>query len=507
MFPTSSLLAWVMKATILPVIIGRATEHQSCELAVVGAGAGGAYAAWKASNAGLRVCIFELSHRPGGRIHSMRGEGPRKDLVVEAGAYRFSKHPIKTHLGNATWVINTPITASVVKELGLQTKVYNPDPNQWDHGMFKVVDENGHNAGYLTMVEHMLEQAVAKGALLAYNTKVEALISTDTNTSLSVQLGNGSMVLAKAVLLNVPQHPLLELLRRSHGPLASIFPKPLYVPVTYPIMKLYIHYSDAWWRNDLGLLSGPFSNSLEHPLDPMSLLEGIPPQKPAPLMGQYHDGDVRCDGPGGRCRGFLQAFYGGDLGVAGNGKRGMLGAVKFYSLFVDSISTDSATHLSPKNPVHRELMAAVHDALVEVHLPQLNAVNATAKVKASFPTGAVLSIWSQGVQGIHGGCHMPKPGPHSEQLSKEALQPLPGWPVYVANEAYGPNNCWAEGSLAMSKAVVNRLTAKSLNSDSEEQLLAQKTSPPTDPFLLAGDMSSTFKDPHRSSSEPMMFAI
>ena len=36
------------------------------------------------------VCIFEAGQRVGGRIHSMRGQGPAKDLVVEAGAYRFA---------------------------------------------------------------------------------------------------------------------------------------------------------------------------------------------------------------------------------------------------------------------------------------------------------------------------------------------------------------------------------------------------------------------------------
>eukprot|EP00971_Amphidinium_carterae_P189009 3752249-Amphidinium_carterae.2 len=59
-----------------------------CDIAVVGAGVGGSYAAWRAADAGKSVCVFEMSDRPGGRIHSLRGMGPRKDLVVEAGAYR-----------------------------------------------------------------------------------------------------------------------------------------------------------------------------------------------------------------------------------------------------------------------------------------------------------------------------------------------------------------------------------------------------------------------------------
>mmetsp|Transcript_77904 Transcript_77904/g.140575 ORF Transcript_77904/g.140575 Transcript_77904/m.140575 type:complete len:138 (-) Transcript_77904:1189-1602(-) len=54
-----------------------ATQDDSCDLAVVGAGIGGAFAAWQAAEAGKKVCVFELSNRPGGRIHSLREQGPK----------------------------------------------------------------------------------------------------------------------------------------------------------------------------------------------------------------------------------------------------------------------------------------------------------------------------------------------------------------------------------------------------------------------------------------------
>ena len=30
---------------------------------------------------------------------------------------------------------------------------------------------------------------------------------------------------------------------------------------SFSIMKLYIHYDDAWWVNDLNLTAGPFQNT------------------------------------------------------------------------------------------------------------------------------------------------------------------------------------------------------------------------------------------------------
>merc|ERR1719389_151959 len=113
-------------------------------------------------------------------------------------------------------------------------------------------------------------------------------------------------------------------------------PEPLYIPMSFPIMKLYVHYQDAWWRNDLGLVSGPFVNGNPGPNHPVSAHgTALVSQDPAPLQGQYHDGDVRCDLPGGKCRGYLQAFYsGGD-------------AIKYYAPYVAAIREDAATTLSP----------------------------------------------------------------------------------------------------------------------------------------------------------------
>jgi len=48
---------------------------------------------------GSGVCIFEATDRVGGRIYSLRGMGPNKDLSVDAGGGYQKKttsiHPVK----------------------------------------------------------------------------------------------------------------------------------------------------------------------------------------------------------------------------------------------------------------------------------------------------------------------------------------------------------------------------------------------------------------------------
>ena len=63
-----------------------------CRVAVVGAGTGGLYTAMRLVDEGKYnandICVFEATERVGGRLYSLRGFGPDKALVVDAGGYR-----------------------------------------------------------------------------------------------------------------------------------------------------------------------------------------------------------------------------------------------------------------------------------------------------------------------------------------------------------------------------------------------------------------------------------
>jgi len=455
---------------------------ETCDLGIVGAGAGGAYAAWRAAVSGQSVCVFERSAYPGGRIHSLRKQGPDGDLVVEAGGYRFAPKTVYANIHNSTWKISTPLTAAIIKELGLSTVSYNPHPGDWDHDMHKIVDANGNDAGFKTFIETMLSIAERHGARIRYSTAVMSLAGTSSHGPVGIRLSNGEVVTVKNVLLNLPQHPLIELLRRSDSAISSVFPRPLYNPIGEDIMKLYVYYDDAWWRNDLNLAHGPFFNT-EVPIANVSFGGKAINQMPVPLQGQYHDGDVRCDRKDGRCRGYLQAYYGGNTAQQVGG---IDNAIGYYSVYHDSRSEDSVEQLTPEKTHHRELLDDIHTSLVNLHKSALDAAQATSRVSKMRPRSAVLSIWSQGVAGFNAGCHFPKPGnnPPAEDLPAAALQPLPEWPIFVANEAYGPMHCFAEASLYMATAFMKRLNISTPTPEVESSMHPDAKLVQTDPFLL-----------------------
>lgn len=454
-----------------------ASSSTHCDIAVVGGGPGGTYVSWRAVHdapAGTSICLFDMGARVGGRVHSLRGQGPQKDLVVEAGAYRFSPNKTEIHFAaNFTWLIYTPITAHLVMDaLRLETKRYNPAPGQYDSGLLKIVDSAGHDTGYLTFVEEMLHQAQRAAAAsssssdatfrLFFGHELVSIASAGDAEPLALAFANGAAFTCDKLVLNVPQRPLLRLLGASPSlvPMGTPWPAQLAAPIAYPLLKLYLYYDDAWWINELGLRSGHFNNSEASPSspswkdptqNPMANDDCIlSKQSPLPLQGSYHDGDVRCDGGAGApsCRGFLQTSYMGDLQ-----------AVRAYESYHLS-GNDSVVHLDPAaRPDHAHLLEQLHESLLLLHADALAAANATARVAKLRPALGVLSIWSQRVAGLEAGCHMPKDGPPipKAELPRRSLQPLADQRVIVANEAFGPLECWAEGSLVLAENAAHQL--------------------------------------------------
>jgi hypothetical protein len=217
-----------------------------CEVAVVGAGPGGAYAAWRVASAQPddTVCLFEQGSRAGGRVHSLRGQGPRGDLVVEAGAYRFAPNETCVQFLNSTYCVHTPLTAHLIQgALKLPTASYNPTPGEWDHGLQKIVDAEGHDAGYLTFVEALLASPPANLAIhFGHELASISPASSEAPTlaPLVLSFRHGASFTARRLVLNVPQRPLLRLLANSPALISpsTPWPAPLTRPIAYPIVKL-----------------------------------------------------------------------------------------------------------------------------------------------------------------------------------------------------------------------------------------------------------------------------
>jgi len=450
-----------------PAATTAADQHDepiNCEIAVIGAGPGGAYSAFRLveGRVSKSVCLFEQLGRVGGRVHSLRNVGPRKDLVVETGAYRFALNKTCAPLASdVRWCIDTPVTThTIVNRLGLKWKRYDPLASQWDNWLAKIVDDQGEDRGYLTFVEQLvaLVEASDFGRVMMRH-ELESMHLADGG-GYELRFANGAVARAAHVILNVPQHPLLRILARSTGvgPGPGATADALHAVIAFPLMKLYVHYTDAWWRNALGLDAGPFNNSEawhSADSDDPRKSEGCLGQRqaPVPLLGAYHDGDVRCDGPpGARCRGYIQAAYTNSLKV-----------IRRYAQYRVARSGDAVTHIDATTGLGARLLDDVHAAMIELHRPGLEASGELARAIAATPDSAILTIWDQGAEGIESGCHMyasvPRTGPGITQrrLSVEALTPFATAPdVHVVNEAFGQLECFAEGSLQMAENLVHR---------------------------------------------------
>lgn len=124
---------------------------------------------------------------------------------------------------------------------------------------------------------------------------------------LTMRFASGLSATAGALVLNLPQLPLLRVLSASEGLLVAAGGMPVALQAPRPTdgAKLYIHYANAWWRNLLGRSSGEFSTGSG------TMVNATANTQLPELFGRYHDGHTRCDGPTAqtRCRGFLEATY------------------------------------------------------------------------------------------------------------------------------------------------------------------------------------------------------
>jgi hypothetical protein len=307
-------------------------DEPDCALAVVGAGAGGLYAAWRLVEAGTYaasdVCVFEATERVGGRTYSVRYGA--LDMAVDAGAYR-------------TWPEYTPVThALIVDKLGLSVACYDPAEDPCEK--FILVDEAGHNAGFATYVEELATKLFAQGARWFPRRRVVSVAPRDPGLALT--FASGAQATAEKTILNIPQRPLLEIMRGSPtlGLDASAFAA-AHAVQTEVVTKLYLYYDVAWWR-ELGLTSGDFK------------LDGDAANMP--LKGRYHDGDVVCDDEDdpATCRGFLLAVY--DHDYSGE-------AAMFFRRYQRE-RPEPVTILSGATPEGAAFLAHAHERLLECHV-------------------------------------------------------------------------------------------------------------------------------------------
>jgi hypothetical protein len=389
----------------------------ACAVAIVGAGPGGAYLAWRlATDVGpdaiepASVCVFERTARLGGRVYSLTGLGDSSDLVVDAGAYRYEPG-------------QTPLLASLIEgALGLPHAAY-------DSTHEKIVTDAADpdsNAGYATFVHAMMDAATAAGVRLYTDHELRSVAQPEHGAAVALSFANGRAVAAGTLCLNLAQQPLLQVLARSTlaasppGAPRGAGETALYLPSATPACKLYLHYPTAWWRTELGLTAGNFAQSA--------------PAMEMPLNGRYHDGHARCR-PDGSCYGFLLAVY-------SNGAS----ACAFFKDFVNEADPPVSV-VRPESSAGAWLLAEAHAQLVRKH-PAMSAA-----ARAAPPTFGVLSLWNERAAGFGAGWHGWKTSAASRSAPAQAVRPWAAAPIFVANEAFGTRHGWAESSVVMAENI------------------------------------------------------
>jgi len=404
----------------------------TCDIALVGAGTGGLYMALrlieekKVTGAGL--CVFEATERVGGRIYSLRGMGPDKDLSVDIGGYR-------------TWPRFTPVTHELItKKLGIPMGCYE---NELEGGCLKynIVDKDGSKDGFASMPEALMKKLSDAGARWFPLFELESMKQEAAKGATELTFKNGAKATAKAhVILNIPQRPLLKIVRASSLPEGGVSEstyRALHTVQTEIVTKLYMYYPDAWWYN-LNLTQG----DMNFEGDATKML----------LQGRYHDGHVKCKGEGSdkKCHGFLMTVYAHDYA----GEKAM------YFRRFQSQRGEATTIISDTDPEGALFLKHAHSRIVDYHVYNMpddvkakvgkSQFEITQAIGSQPPPFAVLGTWGTATLGAGGGWH----GWTDLTYKGDAMKPLNSYNIHVVNEAYSNVQGWAEGALQLADTVL-----------------------------------------------------
>ncbi|KAK9784816.1 hypothetical protein WJX73_010557 [Symbiochloris irregularis] len=406
---------------------------------------GGIYSAYRILQEQLSdsVCVLEATKRVGGRVYSVRNIGGKKDLTVDAGAYRFMP-------------LEQPIITNLIENgLKLPNRLYQPGVPDYRI----ILTPEGQSAGFATYVEAMAHEAESMGLRISFNSRVVQLATTSTG-SFTLLTESGVTYTAEKVILNIATRPLHRLLQNSIMPQAEYSPA-LDVAWVQRATKLYLYYPEAWWLR-LGLNNGSFEETIPW-------AESIE----VPIVARYHDGQVKCPLKNGNgmtdyfyqqaneldiqgCYGWIQMVYTGD--VEDPTTNITHESVDFMSDYMGSLTTqlNGATTDVPYALVNdttyagAHLLQSAHTRLVQYHANLGLTVPSNA-----LPTEAFISLWDPSITWVGGAWHdMKRDEFYTATHVQETLKPFADLQLYVADEAYSTVQGWSEGSLAMAENIL-----------------------------------------------------
>lgn len=173
------------------------------------------------------------------------------------------------------------VVALITEYLGIPVGCYDDvEPCE----VYNIVDGNGKKAGFATFVEEMMTRLVDRGACFYPFHQLQSFVKVDDPNGdgevTELRFSNGVTATANfTTILNLPQHPLLQIVRNSNLDVTGLIDAPtldaLHSVQAVIATKLYLYYprGSVFWHK-LGLKSGDF----EYAGDARSMLLG----------GRYH---------------------------------------------------------------------------------------------------------------------------------------------------------------------------------------------------------------------------
>jgi hypothetical protein len=126
---------------------------------------------------------------------------------------------------------------------------------------FNIVTDTGQKAGFASFVEEMMTILVDDGACFFPRHELTSINYKESDEVKTLKFANGVSATTEELILNVPQRPLLQILRKSDLPLDLETETEIFDGVhsvqTEIVTKLYLYYNSSWWY-DLGLKNGDF---------------------------------------------------------------------------------------------------------------------------------------------------------------------------------------------------------------------------------------------------------
>lgn len=281
-----------------------------------------------------------------------------------------------------------------------------------------ITDILGNEIGYATVSETLANILTSNCVNLHYNKEAAGLYQNNDG-SIKVTFSDGTSINTTSVILNIPQKELLQL---SHD---SVIFKQATKNQTLiynlfnaiPAVKAYGFYNDNWWNTQLGITMAELATT-----------EFV-------RYFEYTDSNYECNDD--TCPGYVNIAYPDDA------------FCKYFSTpRTDETDPLVIIYSNTTDLVKKKWLNDVSDSFIKSQAGIFTSKNVNPSLLPALEI-LVMGVWNAAwhqspiYNDFRGG-----------DLSRAMLNPVPGVPIYVANEAFSVDQGWAEGSLIAAEKIL-----------------------------------------------------